>query len=119
MKLERAEILNGEDDGNENRDGLSSGKIQKFEKVTNNGKQSAVGDASAGSHPCLSQSLLECATLAKGLSGRALRKLPFQSLAFHVQCAPSDTVSMAHFLVALKSGIERKSQWGYILLHNV
>ena len=32
-----------------------------------------------------SELLLECATLAEGLSGRALRKLPFQSHAFHVR----------------------------------
>ena len=104
VELERAGILNcmnGDADSDE--DGLSDGKIQNFEQVTINGKQSGAGD------PSCSQKLLECATLAKGLSGRALRKLPFQSHAFHVNnCTQCDTVSAVHFLAALKSGIERK-----------
>jgi SpoVK/Ycf46/Vps4 family AAA+-type ATPase len=103
VELERAGILNcmnGDADSDE--DGLSDGKIQNFEQVTINGKQSGAGD------PSCSQKLLECATLAKGLSGRALRKLPFQSHAFHVNCTQCDTVSVVHFLAALKSGIERK-----------
>lgn len=53
-----------------------------------------------------SKMLLECAKLAEGLSGRSLRKLPFQSHAFHVRSA--DGVSILEFLSALKAGVERK-----------
>ena len=53
-----------------------------------------------------SELLLECATLAEGLSGRALRKLPFQSHAFHVRSV--EGVSLIDFLHALKAGVEMK-----------
>jgi ATPases of the AAA+ class len=50
--------------------------------------------------------LLECARMAEGLSGRSLRRIPFQSHAFHVHSI--EDVSLEEFLRALKIGIERK-----------
>jgi hypothetical protein len=54
----------------------------------------------------VSEMLMECARLAEGLSGRSLRKIPFQSHAFHVHSI--EDVSLEKFLHALKIGIERK-----------
>ena len=53
-----------------------------------------------------SEDLLECAILAEGLSGRALRKLPFQSHAFHIRSTGS--IAAKEFLYALKLGVKRK-----------
>lgn len=50
--------------------------------------------------------LLECARMAEGLSGRSLRRIPFQSHAFHVYSI--EDVSLEEFLRALKIGIQRK-----------
>lgn len=50
--------------------------------------------------------LLNCAKISEGLSGRSLRKLPFQS---HAQFVSSDEpVSVAEFLVALQGGIQKE-----------
>ena len=50
--------------------------------------------------------LLQCAKAAKDLSGRSLRKIPFQSHAFFVRL--SDTVPLTKFLVSLKHGIDKE-----------
>lgn len=50
--------------------------------------------------------LLQCAKAAKDLSGRSLRKIPFQSHAFFVRS--SDTVSLTKFLMSLKHGIDKE-----------
>ena len=134
-ELERVEILDlgagagaggnsdGDGDGGDSDDVVNNGKIQSFDLVVHNAKHNkiatatgavagAVGDVPVGSNNYTyhthSEKLLECARLAEGLSGRALRKLPFQSHAFHVHCSPTGNVSMADFLIALKAGIERK-----------
>ena len=129
-ELERVGILdlgaggNGDGDGGDSVEGVVyDGKIQSFDLVVHNAKQNesatatgagagTVGDVPVGTNNYTyhthSEKLLECARLAEGLSGRALRKLPFQSHAFHVHCSPTGNVSMADFLIALKAGIERK-----------
>lgn len=50
--------------------------------------------------------LLQCAEAAKDLSGRSLRKLPFQSHAFFVRS--NDAVPIEQFLTSLKHGIEKE-----------
>lgn len=50
--------------------------------------------------------LLKCAQLAEGLSGRSLRKLPFQSYAFHI--GTMQNPSILDFLEALRSSIAMK-----------
>lgn len=50
--------------------------------------------------------LLDSAEMADGLSGRTLRKLPFQSHAFFVRS--SNPASLEEFLGALKDGIKRE-----------
>jgi len=130
-ELERVGILDlgagaGGDVGEGEGDGVvNDGKIQSFDLVVHNAKQNegatatgagagtgAVGDVQVGTtnytYHTHSEKLLECAKLAEGLSGRALRKLPFQSHAFHINCSPTGNVSMADFLIALKAGVERK-----------
>ena len=47
--------------------------------------------------------LLRCAELADGMSGRSLRKLPFQSHALYIRSA--DPVTLDDFLDALRGGI--------------
>ena len=47
--------------------------------------------------------LLKCAELADGMSGRSLRKLPFQSHALYIRSA--DPVTLDDFLDALRGGI--------------
>ena len=47
--------------------------------------------------------LLQCAELADGMSGRSLRKLPFQSHALYIRSA--DPVTLHDFLDALRGGI--------------
>ncbi len=51
-------------------------------------------------------SLLQCAEAAEGLSGRSLRKLPFQSHAFFVRSF--DALPIMQFLASLKHGIDRE-----------
>jgi pachytene checkpoint protein 2 len=50
--------------------------------------------------------LLQCARLAEGLSGRSLRKLPFQSYAFHI--GTMQNPSVMDFMEALRSSISMK-----------
>lgn len=50
--------------------------------------------------------LLQCARLAEGLSGRSLRKLPFQSYAFHI--GTMQNPSVMDFMEALRSSIAMK-----------
>lgn len=58
--------------------------------------------------------LLECARTAEGFSGRSLRKLPFQTFAFHTGPSRlsvinnSSTLSITDFLPALKKSITKK-----------
>ena len=47
--------------------------------------------------------LLKCAELADGMSGRSLRKLPFQSHALYIRSA--DSVTLDEFLEALRGGV--------------
>ncbi len=55
--------------------------------------------------------LLECAETAKGLSGRGLRKLPFQSHAFHLRSVDEgDNVDLLEFIGALLNGIKSKQK---------
>jgi hypothetical protein len=61
----------------------------------------------AGSAPPPTQALLRVAAACQGLSGRALRKLPFIAHSFFVQ-APS--VSLDGFITALGRAAERESQ---------
>jgi hypothetical protein len=53
-----------------------------------------------------SMHLLQCARLAEGLSGRSLRKLPFQSYAFHI--GTMQNPSVMDFMEALRSSIAMK-----------
>ena len=66
------------------------------------GQQSGAASSSAGS------SLLRCAELADGMSGRTLRKLPFQSHALFVRSA--DPVRLDEFLEALRGGVEKEHE---------
>lgn len=50
--------------------------------------------------------LLQCAEAAENLSGRSLRKLPFQSHAFFVRSF--DALPLSQFLASLKHGIDRE-----------
>mmetsp|Transcript_31134 Transcript_31134/g.67391 ORF Transcript_31134/g.67391 Transcript_31134/m.67391 type:complete len:335 (-) Transcript_31134:2445-3449(-) len=52
--------------------------------------------------------LLRCAELADGMSGRSLRKLPFQSHALFVRSA--DPVPLDEFLDALRGGVEKEQE---------
>ena len=52
--------------------------------------------------------LLRCAELADGMSGRGLRKLPFQSHALFVRSA--DPVPLDEFLHALRGGVEKEQE---------
>eukprot|EP00553_Chaetoceros_curvisetus_P003189 CAMPEP_0204617570 /NCGR_PEP_ID=MMETSP0717-20131115/4512_1 /ASSEMBLY_ACC=CAM_ASM_000666 /TAXON_ID=230516 /ORGANISM="Chaetoceros curvisetus" /LENGTH=175 /DNA_ID=CAMNT_0051631137 /DNA_START=346 /DNA_END=873 /DNA_ORIENTATION=- len=55
--------------------------------------------------------LLECAETAKGLSGRGLRKLPFQSHAFHLRSVhEEENVDLLEFIGALLNGIKSKQK---------
>mmetsp|Transcript_2352 Transcript_2352/g.4380 ORF Transcript_2352/g.4380 Transcript_2352/m.4380 type:complete len:498 (+) Transcript_2352:283-1776(+) len=74
--------------------------LLSFHQIANNGQD----DTCSGM-------LLDCARMAEGLSGRSLRKIPFQSHAFHIHSI--EGVSLQEFLKALKIGIERKVK-GYV-----
>ena len=50
--------------------------------------------------------LLECAIAAKDLSGRSLRKIPFQSHAFFIRSTESEPLDT--FLISLRHGIENE-----------
>jgi SpoVK/Ycf46/Vps4 family AAA+-type ATPase len=51
--------------------------------------------------------LLKCAKMAEGLSGRSLRKLPFQTYAFHIGTRMQNP-SILNFMEALQSSIAMK-----------
>lgn len=98
---------NGEDfttDGDESRRFVES-VFLSFDDVTFNDHQLET-DSPILKRNTISEMLLECARLSKGLSGRCLRKLPFQSHAFHVQSV--DNLKLVDFMKALRAGIERK-----------
>ena len=59
--------------------------------------------SSNGSLSNPTSALLQCAELSDGMSGRSLRKLPFQSHALYVRSA--DSVPLEEFLDALRGGI--------------
>jgi SpoVK/Ycf46/Vps4 family AAA+-type ATPase len=59
--------------------------------------------SSNGSLSNPTSALLQCAELSDGMSGRGLRKLPFQSHALYVRSA--DPVPLEEFLDALRGGI--------------
>jgi SpoVK/Ycf46/Vps4 family AAA+-type ATPase len=73
----------------------NDGRIESYKKAVQ-----SVNESDPERH------LLDCAQLAEGLSGRSLRKLPFQSHAFHVRS--QDDISLSEFLSALKLGIGAK-----------
>jgi SpoVK/Ycf46/Vps4 family AAA+-type ATPase len=50
--------------------------------------------------------LLQCAESCEGLSGRTLRKLPFQSHAFFIRS--NESVTISKFISALQDGIQRE-----------
>ena len=52
--------------------------------------------------------LLECAIAAKDLSGRSLRKIPFQSHAFFIRSTESEPLDT--FLISLRHGIENEKK---------
>ena len=52
--------------------------------------------------------LFQCSEISSGLSGRTLRKLPFQSHAMFIRS--SESISMTDFLEALKCGIENEQK---------
>lgn len=67
--------------------------------------RAATGGAGAASSQSHAQTLLAIAEKCQGLSGRTLRKLPFQAHAFFVQ-AP--TVSVSSFLAAMVLAVEEE-----------
>ena len=50
--------------------------------------------------------LLQCVESCDGLSGRTLRKLPFQSHAFFIRS--NESISITKFISALQDGIKRE-----------
>lgn len=119
-ELRRVGIVKCGDDGAEEDVGL----VSFHEQIGSSGSGSGSGSGKDGSSgtvatttnttttttttntTTVSGMLMECARLAEGLSGRSLRKIPFQSHAFHVHSI--EDVSLEEFLHALKIGIERK-----------
>jgi len=63
------------------------------------------GTTSSGTASLPMMKLLHCAQLSDTLSGRSLRKLPFQT---HAQFIRSTTVSLADFLDALRQGVVKE-----------
>ncbi len=115
VELGRAGVLQPDDDTSTGDDCNSDYKISFLTyDETVNLKQCQEKNGSTYTDTCTipprireySEILLQCAIGAQGLSGRALRKLPFQSHAFQVRSV--EGVSVSDFLHALKACVQMK-----------
>ena len=98
---------------NDDMDLASSDDIEEEKKSANDEKEITSAEdllpphrqlqSSNGSLSNPTSALLQCAELSDGMSGRSLRKLPFQSHALYVRSA--DPVPLEEFLDALRGGI--------------
>lgn len=99
QELTRVGIIDAEDD----RALVSYADYQLIQARKNN-REALLSDCDVS----LCEMLLSCAELAEGLSGRSLRRLPFQSHAQFLRC--TEPVSMKEFIGALQSGIKTEHE---------
>ncbi len=78
----------------------------KSSNVYDETKESSSSSSSSSCH--YEKLLLQCAMDAKDLSGRSLRKIPFQSHAFFVRSL--EGVDLNTFMISLKQGIEKEKR---------
>jgi len=86
--------------------GIISSQDMKDKKLPNFTKISSVPSNDCSTS--VGKSLLNVALLAEGLSGRMLRKIPFQSHALFIRS--SSITSVEKFVVALKLGVEKEHE---------